>query len=69
MREDNLLAIQRRKFVITTDSEHDLEVYVNLGRRMKLTGANQLWIADLTYIRLKHEFVYCRSSWTPGRGE
>jgi transposase InsO family protein len=58
MQEDNLLAIQRRKYVITTDSEHDLEVYMNLGRRMKLTNANQLWIADLTYIRLKHEFVY-----------
>ena len=58
MREDNLLAIRQRRFVITTDSEHDLEVYLNLAKRMKLTAANQLWIADLTYIRLPHEFVY-----------
>ena len=58
MREDNLLAIRQRRFVITTDSRHDLEVYLNLAKRMKLTGANQLWIADLTYIRLKNEFVY-----------
>jgi transposase InsO family protein len=58
MREDNLLAIRYRRFVITTDSRHDLEVYLNLAKRMKLTGVNQLWIADLTYIRLKNEFVY-----------
>jgi putative transposase len=58
MREDNLLAIRQRRFVITTDSRHDLEVYLNLAKRMKLTAANQLWIADLTYIRLHSEFVY-----------
>ena len=58
MREDNLLAIQRRRYVITTDSRHQLDVYLNLARRMKLTGINQLWVADLTYIRLQKEFVY-----------
>ena len=58
MREDNLLAIRERRFVITTDSQHDLEVYLNLAKRMTLTAANQLWIADLTYIRLNSEFVY-----------
>ena len=58
MREDNLLAVQPRQFVLTTKSHHKLEVYLNLARRMKLTGIDQLWVADITYIRLKTEFVY-----------
>jgi putative transposase len=57
MREDNLLAVQPKRFVTTTDSKHPLEVYLNLARRMHLTGVNQLWIADITYIRLQAEFV------------
>jgi len=58
MREDNLLAIQPRAFVVTTEAQHDLEVYLNLASRLTLTGINQLWVADITYIRLKGEFVY-----------
>ena len=58
MREDNLLAVQPRAFVVTTDAHHDLEVYLNLARRLTLTGINQLWVADITYIRLRTEFVY-----------
>ena len=52
MREDNLLSLRRRKYVFTTDSTHALPIYPNLARRMKLTGLNQLWVADITFIRL-----------------
>jgi transposase InsO family protein len=58
MREDNLLAIRHRKFVPTTDSAHPYRVYLNLAKRMELSGINQLWVADITYIRLREEFVY-----------
>jgi putative transposase len=58
MRADNLLAVQPRAFVVTTDAKHQLEVYFNLAKRMQLTGINQLWVADITYIRLRKEFVY-----------
>ena len=58
MGEDNLLAIRRRRYVLTTDSRHELQVYLNLAARMELTGIDQLWVADITYIRLQAEFVY-----------
>lgn len=58
MQADNLLCIRRRKFVVTTDSHHDRPVYPNLAHGLVVTGINQLWIADLTYIRLEAEFVY-----------
>lgn len=58
MREDNLLCLRKRKFVITIDSAHDLPVYPNLARERTLTALNQLWVADITYIRLVVEFVY-----------
>jgi putative transposase len=58
MREDNLLCLRKRRFVVTTDSVHPLPVYPNLAGEMVLTGIDQLWIADITYIRLEVEFVY-----------
>jgi putative transposase len=58
MRADNLLAVQPRTFVVTTDAVHKLEVFLNLASRMTVTGVNQLWVADITYIRLHREFVY-----------
>ncbi len=58
LREDNLLCVRKRKFIMTTDSNHGRRVYANLAREMILTGVDQLWRADITYIRLQDEFVY-----------
>ncbi len=58
LRADNLLCMRKRKFLVTTDSHHSRRVYPNLAGQMTLTGINQLWVADLTYIRLETEFVY-----------
>jgi putative transposase len=58
MGRDNLLCLRRRKFIFTTDSKHGLHLYPNLAKDMVLTDINQLWVADITYIRLEVEFVY-----------
>ena len=58
MREDNLLCLRRRRFLLTTDANHDWPIYLNLAARMQLSGIDQLWVADLTYIRLREQFVY-----------
>lgn len=58
LREDNLLSLRRRPFAVTTDSRHAFTIYPNLARNMVLTAPNQLWVADITYIRLADVFVY-----------
>jgi putative transposase len=58
LRNDNLLAVRRRKFVVTTDSNHRFQVHPNLAETMELSGINQLWVADITYLRLRGEFVF-----------
>src|SRR5579863_1397112 len=58
LRNDNLLAVRRRKFVVTSDSNHRFQVHPNLAESLELSGVNQLWVADLTYIRLRGEFVF-----------
>jgi len=58
-RQDNLLALRRRGFrPATTDSVHAYTRWPNLIRKLVLTGVNQLWVADITYVRLDEAFVY-----------
>jgi putative transposase len=59
MRTDNLLCLRRRAFVpATTDARHGWRVVPNLARGMQLTGLDQLWVADITYVRLLEEFAF-----------
>jgi putative transposase len=59
MREDNLLCLRKRAFVpATTDSRHGWRVVPNLARGMVTTGLDQLWVADITFIRLQEEFAF-----------
>ena len=59
MRQDSLLVLRQRPFVpVTTDSRHDWRVVPNLARGLVPTGLDQLWVADITYIRLQEEFVF-----------
>ena len=58
LREDNLLAVKKRRFVLTTETSPFLPVYPNLAQRLHVDGLDQLWVADLTYIRLRETFVY-----------
>jgi putative transposase len=58
MREDNLLCLKRKFKPVTTDSSHGLPVYPNLLKSTTITGLNQVWAADITYVQLMHENIY-----------
>jgi putative transposase len=58
LREDNLLCLRKKKFHSTTDSKHGFPVFPNLTRHFVPAARNELWVADITYIRLAEEFVY-----------
>jgi transposase InsO family protein len=58
MREENLVCRRPKRFRVTTDSRHSFHVYPNLARQMKPTSINQLWVADITYVRLPKGFCY-----------
>ena len=59
MREENILCKHKKKFrITTTDSDHDYHVYPNLAKDIIITGINQLWVADITYVHLLHDCVY-----------
>jgi transposase InsO family protein len=58
MREDNLLVVRHAFRPVTTDSNHDLPTYQNIAKHLDVTGLNQLWVADITYVQLVNEFVY-----------
>jgi putative transposase len=77
LREDNLLILRKRRFVHTTNSDHRLPVYPNLVPELVITKRDQLWVSDITYIRLLREFIYlavildafsrCVIGWALGR--
>jgi putative transposase len=58
MRLDNLLVVRKQRYVFTTDSRHGYAVYSNLASQLKLSKINELWVADITYIRLREAFLY-----------
>ncbi len=58
MRESDLLCRVRRRRVKTTDSRHRFPRYPNLIKRMVISRLNQVWLSDITYIRIRTGFVY-----------
>jgi putative transposase len=59
MKKNHLICRRKKLFKpVTTQSDHDYEIYPNLIRDIEVTGLNQVWVADITYIRLPHEFIY-----------
>lgn len=58
MRKENLLCHKKHRFVCTTDSAHALRIYPDLVPSLVLTGPNELWVADITYVRLAQGFAY-----------
>ena len=81
MREEHLLYAPPKRFVVTTDSDHEGLIYPNLAKGMKVTQPDRLWVADITYVRLPEGFCYLAAivdaysrrcigvlpcGWTPG---
>ncbi len=58
MRQESLLCRKKRFKPVTTDSSHGLPVYPNLLKGAKITGLNQVWASDITYVQLQHEHIY-----------
>ena len=58
MRNDNLLAIRKRRYVLTTDSDQHRAAYPNWAKTFQVDGIDQLWQADITYVRMRRSFVY-----------
>jgi len=58
MREDSLLCLRKRSYVLTTDSRHTWPIFPNLVPSIRVNGLNQLWVADITFIRMRWNFVY-----------
>ena len=59
MKEDNLICRRKRAFKpVTTNSDHNCRIYPNLAKGLIVTGLNQLWVADITYVRMPHGFIY-----------
>ncbi|MGH9487251.1 MAG: IS3 family transposase [Terriglobales bacterium] len=58
LRRDGLLSLRKRKFVLTTNSNHPFWVYPNLAADITLTACDQLWVADITYIRCRQAFLF-----------
>jgi putative transposase len=59
MKKYNLICRRKKLFKpVTTQSDHDYKIYPNLIKNIEVTGLNQVWVADITYIRLVDEFIY-----------
>jgi len=59
MRRNGLLCRRKKQFKpVTTQSNHDYQIYPNLTENIKVTGLNQVWVSDITYIQLPQEFIY-----------
>jgi transposase InsO family protein len=58
MRADNLLALRKRRYALTTESRHPFAIYPNYAAKMQVSASDQLWVADLTYVRLRETFLY-----------
>lgn len=58
MRENGLNPKHKRRYVVTTDSDHDSPIYPNVAKAFEVHGADQLWVGDITYIAIRTGFVY-----------